>query len=137
MNLSGSRAATRGLLVGALLLLGGCGANVAGVQMMPAPQTPDQGLFEAETAYDLALKQAESVPMCSASVTTACLSGQQMGQLYIYATQGVAALNAAKAAVAAYDAAPTATGQQKAVAAVSALGTLTEQIGAMMPKKGA
>lgn len=121
----------------ALLLLAGCGQQVAGIQTMPAPQTPDQGLFEAETAYDLALKQVELVPLCSATVTAACLSGPQMAQAYVYALDGVKALNAAKAAVAQYDAikSPTAAQTSAALQVVSALATVAQQLTALVPAK--
>jgi hypothetical protein len=122
----------------AVLVLSGCAKNVAGVTTMPAPKTPDQALFEAETDFDLVLKQAEvyaALPRCSASVTTACATAPVIIQIYQAATKGAQALAAAKTAVQAYDAlsAPGATDLSKATASVAALVALVPQITALLP----
>jgi hypothetical protein len=125
------------LMLGVLLALSACGQTVAGVTTMPAPATPDQALFETETDYDLALHQLNVVSLCTATVTTACLTGPQEAQAYTAAVAGANALTAAKGAVGVYDAlaTPGASDSAKATAAIAALAAVTPQLLALVPAK--
>lgn len=123
-----------------LLALAGCGTKVAGVSVPPAPQTPDQALFLAETDFHVAMLQTEAfekLPQCAAGVTASatCWTKAEALAIYNVSAQGATALGAAKKAVAVYDAitSPTSTDQSTAVAAIAALAAIVPQITALLP----
>lgn len=117
-----------------LIGLAGCGTQVAGIQTMPVPQNPQQAVFEAETNFDAAIHQATLVPLCTSTITTLCVTGPQMAQIYSYATQATEALNQAKSAATVYSASPTTTNEQKAMEAAQAVEVIASQIVAILPK---
>jgi hypothetical protein len=129
---------TRTLTLAAMLGLAACAQNIAGVTTMPAPKTPDQALFEAETDFDLVLKQGvvyAALPRCSTTVTAPCSTAATVAQVYQAVAKAASTLGAARTAVQAYDAlsAPGASDLSKAIAAVSALLTLVPEIAALLP----
>jgi len=125
----------------AVLLLAGCGQNVAGVQTMPVPKTPDQALYEAEVSFDIALRQATlyaSQPRCgTVGASAVCSKAAVAATLYQDAVRGQEALGVARTAVGVYRqiAAPAASDTDKAMAAVNGLVSITAQVIADLPKK--
>lgn len=135
-------------LVASLLLsvplLSGCGQNVAGVQTLPAPKTAMQGVFEAETAFDVVLKQAglyAGLKVCGTpDATPICSTKANVASLYALGQKGVQAIGIAKIAALAVDttAAPDQTTQQRLTNALNGVVSVTTSVAqllATLPKE--
>jgi hypothetical protein len=97
------------LLLTCSLLVACASGSGPSVPLPPAPTTASQALYEAESAFDIALLQAgvyAKLPRCGApgAPATGCSNAATVATLYQDAQKGSAALATAKAALLAFEA---------------------------------
>jgi hypothetical protein len=127
----GAAPAALALLVGMGVLLSACGITTP-----PAPPSLDAALYETETGFDIAMKQAimyATLPLCAPMVPQPCSDIILVRQ--ISAKSGVVNddIRTARAALVVYHASGGTSDLAKAQTAVTAAQTLLTSFGAIIP----